>query len=207
MTKIQKLKDDVHTFSPSIYIQENPAETLVAKMYLAKSKDRSRQTERFGESFGDIYIEDNGLVAMHIGSEDGEAYVRGIGEYSSGTQKIRFLFGKSSLTFITTFEIVSKLMLITQVNSDSPYTTYGWCSDDDAYGGDTNMTVDNFQDMEGQTTFEIELELDCDNRKIRYINQRTKNRREMNVDIRKCPFPWQVGFCFYERGDFVRFLP
>jgi hypothetical protein len=70
------------------------------------------------------------------------------------------------------------------------------------------MTVDeNFQDMKGQTTFEIELQLDCDNRKISYVNQRTKNRREMNVDITKCPFPWQVRFYLYKAGDCVRFLP
>jgi hypothetical protein len=205
MTKVQKLKDDVHTFSPSIYIQEDPAETLVAKMYLATSKDRSRQTERFGESFGDIRIEENGLVAIHCGPNNCASFARGVGEYSSGTQNIRFLFKKSSLTFITWFEIISKRILTSQVRSAS---SYGWHSNDDVSFADADMIVDeNFQDMKGQTIFEIELQLDCDNRKISYVNQRTKNRREMNVNIKKCPFPWQVCFYLYEAGDSVRFLP
>jgi hypothetical protein len=60
--------------------------------------------------------------------------------------------------------------------------------------------------MKGQTRFAIELELDCDNQTISYVNQRTKKGREMIVDITKCPFPWQIRFCLYEVGDYVQFL-
>jgi hypothetical protein len=88
------------------------------------------------------------------------------------------------------------------------YEGYGWSNMDGIFGPNEDMLVDNnYQDMKDQTKFEIELELDCDNRKISYVNQGTKNRREMNVNISKCPFPWQVEFYMFAVGDYVRLLP
>jgi hypothetical protein len=132
--------------------------------------------------------------------------VRGSGEYSSGKHTIRFLFKKNDVEYITSFEVVSKLMPINGSNSN--YRLHGWSSLDEIYSCDDETIVDeHFQDMKDQNTFEIELQLDCDNRKISYINQETKNRREMNVNITKCPFPWQVEFYMFAVGDCVRLLP
>ena len=205
---LQKLKDDVDIFSPSICIQEDATQILVSRMYLSTVKQHLEQTEKFGNSFGDVRIEENGLLATHCGRENGTAFVLGIGEYSSGTHKIRFLFKKSSSTYVTSFKVVSKLMPIAGAKPKLLYKGYGWDSKDFCISDfDWKWRVKNFQDMRGQTTFEIEFQLDCDNRKISYTNQRTKNRRELNIDITKCPFPWQVSFYLYETGDCVRFLP
>jgi hypothetical protein len=92
--------------------------------------------------------------------------------------------------------------------SRSSYRCRGWSSDDGIENSDDEIVGDkNFRDMKGQTRFEIELQLDCDNRKISYVNQGTKKRREMNIDITKCPFPWQVLFYMYAVGDCVQLLP
>ncbi|CAF4244609.1 unnamed protein product [Rotaria sp. Silwood2] len=203
---LQKLKDDINTFSPSISIQENPEEILVAKIYVSTTLQQLRQQEKFREFFGSVRIEDNDFMAIHDGLQNGTAFVRGIGEYSSGTHKIRFLFKKNSLKYKTWFDIVSALRSISGTSEES-YESFGWSSDDDIYCTDDKMTGDeNFRDMKGQTSFEIELQLDCDNQKISYVNQRTNNQRELNVDIKKCSFPWQVRFYLFEVGDFVRLL-
>ncbi|CAF1178852.1 unnamed protein product [Rotaria sp. Silwood1] len=203
---LQQLKDDVNTFSSSIYMQENPKEILIAKMYVCKTLQQSTQQEKFGESFGPIRIENNSFLATHVGLKNSTAFVRGIGEYSSGTHKIRFLFQKNSLKYISSFDVVSALMSINGT-STLPYEGFGWSSDDDIYCPGGEITVDeNFRDMKGETSFEIELQLDCDNQKISYINQRTKNQRELNVDITKCPLPWQVRFYLFETGDWIRLL-
>jgi hypothetical protein len=203
---LQKLKGDMSAYSSSISIQEDRTQTVVGKLYVSTTNQPSRQIEKFGQFFDDIRIDDNGLLATHCGSYAGTALVRGIGEYSSGKHKIRFLFKKSSLRFITYFRVVSKLIPIGRENAN--YEGYGWSSRDEIYSPDNALIVDkNIRDMKDQTTFEIELQLDCDNRKISYINQGTKNRREMNVDITKCPFPWQVQFYMFEVGDCVQLLP
>jgi len=205
-TMLQKLKDDVNRCSPSIIIQEDQTQILVGKMYVSTTTRHSGQGERFGEVFGNIRIDNNGRLATHWGSEGSNACVRGIGEYSSGKHYIRFLFKKSDAVYITSFYVVSKLMPI--LGGNTTYECYGWSSHDDIYSSDEEMGEnENVQDMRGQTTFEIEFELDCDNRRISYVNQGTKNRREINVNITKCPFPWQVEFYLYEVGDSVQLLP
>ncbi len=203
---LQKLKDDTNLYSSSISIQEDRTQTVVGKLYVSTTNQSSRQIEKFGEFFGNIRIDNDGCLATYCGSRNGSALVRSIGEYSSGKHNIRFLFKKSSLTFITHFHVVSKLMPIGGKNTN--YKGYGWSSADDIDSPDNALIVDKkSRDMKDQTTFEIELQLDCDNRKISYINQGTKNRREMNVNITKCPFPWQVEFYMFAVGDCVQLLP
>ncbi len=206
-TILKKLKDDINTYSPSISIQEDQTQILIGKMsILTTAAQHSRQIERFGESIGDIRIDNNGRLATHCGPSDDKALVYGVGEYSLGKHYIRFLFKKNSTEYITSFVIVSKLMPISGEMSD--YEAYGWATNDGVYCPGVEMAVDkNFRDMNGRTTFKIELQLDCDNRKISYVNQRTKNRRELNVDTTRCPFPWQVRFYLYEAGDCVTLLP
>ena len=207
-TMLEKLKNDVKTPSSSIRIGEDPTQVLVAKIFLATSEQHSEPTERFGQSYGDILIKENGLVALQCGPKNSNTYVRGTGEYSSGKHNVRFLFKKGSITRDTSFHVISKSKLISEVTFKSFYQVYGWTSKDAAFPFDAEVPMpENFRDMSGQTTLEIEFHLDCDNRKISYVNQRTKNHRELKVDIRKCPFPWQVGFHLFEIGDYVRFLP
>jgi hypothetical protein len=143
-------------------------------------------------------------VAVQCGPKSDDTFVRGIGEYSSGRHNVRFLFKKSNIESGTWFSVVSKKIPISAYCNDR----FGWTSNDTAFPSNTKLPMEkSLQDMMGQTTFEIELHVDCDNRKISYVNRRTKNQRELKVDIKKCPFPWQLEFYLYEPGDCVRFLP
>ncbi|CAF3851009.1 unnamed protein product [Rotaria sp. Silwood1] len=141
------------------------------------------QDEKFGESIGNIRIEENGCVAIHMGSRRSDAFIRGICEYSLGKHKLRFL------------------------ETDMKISTYSWCSNDNTIPlhADSQVSKD-FRDMRYQTKFEIELLLDCDNQKIIYFNQQTKNKREMNIDVTICPFPWQLLFYPHAVEDCIQLI-
>ncbi len=86
-------------------------------------------------------------------------------------------FRKKSTTFTTWFDVGSKINPIWGKTANDG--VYGWLSDDSIYSDNVRMAVDkNYRAMKGQTRFVIELELDCDNQKISYINQETKTEEK-----------------------------
>jgi hypothetical protein len=196
----------MNTVSPLITIHEDSTK-LIGKISVTKATQFIEQEERFGESSGDVRIEMNGHKIIHGGQKRSEAFVRGTCEYSLGKHNIRFVVTRESTKYSMSFGIISKLKLIPQSEGDMERSTYGWKSNDEMMSSTAKMPVSKeFRDMRGQKTFEIELSLDCDNRKISYFNQKTKNRREMNVDITVCPFPWQLLFYLYDVGHCVQFV-
>jgi hypothetical protein len=206
-TMLEKLKRDVTTVSPSVAICQDPEETLVTKIYVSTTKQHIEQGERFGESFGNILICDSGRAARHTGPQKNYAFVRGTGEYSSGRHKIRFQVNKKNAVYLIFFGIISKLTLIPQNQNVMETTACGWYSSDGIVPSDGGLPVSkDFRDMKGQLKLDIELVLDCDNQMISYFNQQTKNTREMNVDTKKFPLPWQILFYLYDIEDSVRLL-
>jgi hypothetical protein len=115
---------------------------------------------------------------------------------------------KKNKEWVIFFGIISKLSTIPQSEYDMEKSAYGWYSDDGKILHNTSLPAagSNVRDLEGEIKYEIELLLDCDNQKISYFNQRTKNTREINVDIRICSFPWQLLFYLYDIGDQFRLL-
>lgn len=206
-SKLKKLKRDIANISPSINICEDSTKVLIAKMYISSMRQNLPQEERFEEFFGNIRIEDNGRVASYSGLGSSDAFVRGKGEYSKGKYQIRFIINKQTASYVMSFNIVSKSDPISKMSSNRKYSAYGWQTDDGVNKPDKNHEVNkNFEDLRGKTTLELELVIDCDNRKISYFNERTKQTRELNVNIDKCPFPWQVEFYLYDIGDRVQLL-
>ena len=205
---LQKLQDDLKDLFPTMYVSENSSQALVTAVHLSPWPKEINTIERFGESVGSVSIDERHLVAIHCGPNNGPALVRGTGEYTNGVHIIRFLFEKRSLTFITSFEISPKLMPLATSSSAGQYSCYGWFSNDDIIAPDADQRhYRKLRDMNGETSFEIELQLDCDNRKVSCTNLRTKNRAQLKIDITKCPFPWQIRFYMYAVGDYVRLLP
>jgi len=207
-TILEKLKCDVITVPPSIHVYEDSTKLLIGKLHVSSTKQNLIQEERFGEFVGDICIEDNGRVALYSGSYSSNSYVRGKEEYSNGKHKIRVIINKKTATYAMSFSIVSKSTPISQTTSDTEtHIAYGWYTDDDIHNPDSSYQVSkNFKDLQGETTFELELIIDCDNRKISYFNERTKNTHEMNVNIDICPFPWQLEFYLFYIGDRVQIV-
>ncbi len=51
------------------------------------------------------------------------------------------------------------------------------------------------------------IEIDCDNRKIGLINERTKKKFELQIDLERYPLPWQIVFSLNHYNDVVRLHP
>jgi hypothetical protein len=205
--KIEKLKCDFITVSPSARVCEDSTTIFINKIYVAVTKENLTQEERFGEVYRRISIEDNGRVALHSGRDSSIEYVRGKNQYSKGKHQIRLIINKRTASLVMSFNIVPTILAISSSPSDGEYHAYGWETDDGLIIPDSDYeTEKNFKDLQGETTFELQILLDCDNRKISYFNERTKNKHEMNVNIQKCPLPWQLEFYLFDVGDRVQLL-
>ncbi|CAF2784000.1 unnamed protein product [Rotaria sp. Silwood2] len=206
-TMLEKLKRHVTSISRLINIYEDPTKILVAKICISETKSYLKQNEKFGESVRNILIEDHGYVAIHTDSKRCEGFARGICEYSSGKHKIQFVLKQTTAEYYCLFGIMSKTKSIPQTEAEMKTSTYGWCTNDKAVSphGCSQVSKD-FRDMKCQIKFEIELFLDCDNQKIIYFNQQTKNTREMNVDVAVCSFPWQLLFYLYDVEDRIQLI-
>ncbi len=206
-TKLEKLKSDVNGVSSSARICKDSTKVFISKIYVSATKENLAQEERFGEFFGNIRIEDNGCVALYNGSNISSAYVRGKNEYSKGKHQIQFIIHKRTASFVMSFNIVSKLTPVSRTSSLKPPITYGWHTDDGLNYPDKDRQIKkSFKDFQGETIFELQILLDCDNRKISYFNEKTKNTHEMNVNIDLCPFPWQLEFYLFDIGDRVQLV-
>ncbi len=205
---LEKLQRDLNTPSSSITISEDPTKTLIARMIFSVSKPQTEFDEIFGDFRGQVRIENNGHAVRHCGEKRSDAFVRGIGEYSSGKYKIQFIVNKQATSSDILFGIVSKRMPLPRLLNEMEYSIFGWWSNDETYPRNIGLSTNkNSRDLKGEPRFEIELLLDCDNQIISYFNERTKAKRELNVDIKKCPFPWQLVFNLYNGGDQVRLIP
>ena len=166
------------------------------------------EKEYFGESFGPISIMHDGYFAFHTDSKYEDAFVRGIHEYSSGNHRIQFVMKVNESAFSRFFGILSKSKSIPQNEDDLYQAIYGWYTDDNIVSpGLKRPNRQDIVDMKDKTSLEIDLILDCDNRVISYINQETKLIREINIDTKICPFPWQILFYLFGVNDSVGLIP
>lgn len=203
---LDEIKTNVNT-SPTIIIGEDSTKTFIAKIFASVSKQQMKFDDLFGELHGQVRIENDGRLVRHYGEKRSAAFVRGSNVYSSGQHKIQFIANKKPLSRDILFGIVSKRMILPQSWDGLEYSAFGWWSNDETYPQNIGFVSSrNLRDLKGETTFEIELLLDCDNHRISYYNGRTKLKRVLNVDIKKCPLPWQLVFNLYNGGDQVRLI-
>jgi hypothetical protein len=71
---------------------------------------------------------------------------------------------------------------------------------------DYSYDINVERDLNGKTSFTIQLFLDCDHRKIQYYNEDTKNKLEINIKLKICPFPWRIFVYLYSYGDRIQLL-
>lgn len=197
--KIESLKKDLTTLNLSLILHEDLKTVLIPKIELSSLKQQIFPDDMFSRSVGDIYIEDNGQLAIHGLKKRSDAFLCGRNEYTTGKHKIRFIINKKDPEYLTTFGIAS-------MHSQS--SVYGWSSDDQTVGGKYSQTQNylNQQDMKDEIILQIELTIDCDKKKISYLNERTRCTKEINVDMNSCPFPWQLYFYLYDINDRIRLL-
>lgn len=207
-SQLEKLKSAVNNVSPLANICEDSTKVFINKIYVSVTKQTLVQEERFGEFFGKIHIEDNGHAALHSGTTRSNGYVRGNGEYSKGKHQIRFIVNKKSAEYVMSFNITSRSIPMSSASVRGKRITYGWHTDDGINSPDNERQKykKGFKDLQGEIKFELQIVLDCDNRKISYFNERTKNTHEMDVNIDLCPFPWQLEFYLFDVGDRVELV-
>ena len=206
-TRLDQLKEDARAISSLGYICEDSSNVFIKKIYISDTNPFSVSEERFGEVAGNIRIENEGRMAVYSGLDRSGTYVRGRTEYSTGQHRIAFVMKKRSASFVMSFNVVSKSIPISRTLYTGRRVIYGWHTDDGVNNPDGNyLPKKTFQDFRGELSFELQLILDCDNRKVSYFNQRTKNTHEMNVNTVICPFPWQIEFYLFDVGDQIELI-
>ncbi|CAF2724335.1 unnamed protein product [Rotaria sp. Silwood2] len=206
---LEQFKYDLTILSPSIILHQDHNQTLINNISILKMDQQSILNETLISFSNEIQFDNNHHIAMHCGPYRTPAYISGTQEYSLGQHQIRLFISKMTHEFILSFNIMSKLMSLSSnlSDSDSKYLTYGWQSDDCVNPSQCILSgTKNCRDLKGKTKFYITLFIDCDKQKINYFNEKTKQRREINVDIETCPLPWKLYFYLYDVGDSVRLL-
>lgn len=112
------------------------------------------------------------------------------GEYSSGDHLFRFKMEYNDPKSLLIVGIVSA----TSTGEESPQrnpTFYGWCADNLVYlHGVAHAHYKEYKhDIGNNDTFQ--LTIDCHQKIIRLINERTRRTDELTVDLEKCPLPWK----------------
>jgi len=205
--QLEQIKHDVTNLSPMLTVYEDQTRVLIPQLNISKELQHKILKEKLVSSSNVIHFDEQRHTAMHCGHERTPAYVYGTQEYTSGLHEIQLLMSKKTNEFILSFNIISKLMEISNDSFQSEFCAYGWQSDD-CVNPSKYLSVNEkiVLDLKGKTRFHLRLFIDCDKQMIRYFNEKTKRSKEIHVNIEKCPFPWKLYFYLYDVGDTIRLL-
>lgn len=167
--------------------------------------ESSTSNEIFDKYIGDIRIEDCGCVAVH-GSSLSSGEVRGKQEYSSGKRKLRLKIERNPSRTAIIIGIISKSTPI-RSNSQRASSFYGWASTGHYYRcGFLQNSVDPFLIYANNENDIIALTINADDQSIQYTNERTTDTKHLNIDTKRCPFPWQLSVNLAGDNDQLRIL-
>lgn len=198
MEKLEKCTKDLLTPS-SINVQEEISDTpFIQKLVVMTS-----ESEFFERSAGKVKINDNGQVV--IAEAGGASTVRCRGEYSLGQHQFRFQLEQKSASNWMFFGIVSKNTPMQEISYTTP-TTFGWITNNYVIRCDPGQKGYNGYQSDMEQNDTIELSIDCNRHTISLTNIRTNKKHELDVDLTKCPFPWQLHFGLHYENDRIRCL-
>lgn len=204
---LEKLAYDFNHLCPAITLQQDDNHLRIPRLVIDQMNRYSIFNESLISDSKYIQFDDQHHLAMHYGPYRIPVYITGTREYSTGQHQIRFFIRKKTNAFTLSFNIMSKLMDLSSTDDVQQYLTYGWQSDDCINPSQSYPLKEKIQaDLRGKTKFHIRLLLDCDNHTVAYVNEKTKRRKELHVDLNKCPLPWKLHFYLYDVGDTVRLL-
>ncbi|CAF3388530.1 unnamed protein product [Rotaria sp. Silwood2] len=200
MEQLEHLKENF--VSPSSVVLEEEPGTFIAKIQV---KDLETLGKKFENVYGNIQIQDGGLLAIGYNNNSQISQVRSKGEYSGGIHKIQMKIEQYSNGFLF-FGISSKSARM-QYNSCTLPSSYGWTAGKNAVyinGQCFNNYEEYASDYKLNDT--VELELDCYRRLIRIRNDRSNKQYELPIDLQKCPFPWILNINLQNNGDRLRIV-
>ncbi|CAF4622065.1 unnamed protein product [Rotaria sp. Silwood1] len=189
--------------SSSMNIQEEKPITHVSvdqNLILLSQKD-----DRFSLCTDHVKILDNGQLIIHDSTKF-DASIIGYQEYSQGEHKLLFHIEHMTSDERIFFGIVSKHTSLNQ-NSYMDSSAHGWSGYNNVYlNGKSMPTLNGYLDNMKMNDF-IELTIDCDKQKIFLWHSRQIYKNKLPVDIRTCPFPWQLLISCHNPNDTIRILP
>ncbi|CAF1643938.1 unnamed protein product [Adineta ricciae] len=158
--------------------------------------------DSFCQSIGDIQYDPHTRTILH-GPKSGDATIRGILEFTSGTHRFRFQIGKLGIPKWVFFGIISKNTPLQATLYKTP-TAYGWAGHHQVWlNGNHYHQYDGFR-FEMNNNDVIELSVDCDRRSIRLTNESLAMQHELEVALGRCPFPWVLYIGLYGAKDEIR---
>jgi hypothetical protein len=197
--QLNKLKDDLTKLPTFDIQQEENVIPLISRISIDISNN-----EVFERTLDNIELEDNDQAVVH-GQINNYATARGKSEYLCGQHRLRLKIEEYNSSKWIFVGIISKDVLMKGTSVNTP-SIYGWAGADQVYiNGFLNSSYNKYQ-SDIQKNDILELFIDCDERKICLRNERTHSSYELNVDLNKCPFPWQLNVIMYFAGDRIRFL-
>ena len=135
-----------------------------------------------------VRIEEYGQLAIHDAST-AEIELRGKNEYTSGCHEIRLRIEKSTNNWM--FVGINSKSTPLQNNSYATRSACGWATNNNFWcNGDSSTNTSTRIEMAMKDI--IILIVDCENRKIFMINERTNGHYELQGNVDNCPFPWQL---------------
>jgi polyhydroxyalkanoate synthesis regulator phasin len=198
--EINKLKNQLVKSSTFYIHQDKNIIPFISKIYIDVLHN-----EVFDITLGNVELEDNDQVVVH-GPTDSYATVRGKGEYVSGEHRLRLKIEEYHSSKWIFIGIISKNVSITE-NSINNRSIYGWAGPDQLYVNGIYASGFEKYRSDIQKNDILELLIDCDKRKINLMNERTHSSHELDINLSKCPFPWQLNLTMYFAGDRIRLLP
>ncbi|CAF3303296.1 unnamed protein product [Rotaria socialis] len=173
-------------------------------IYIRDEQQYSDNT--FGSIHGSLNLSDNKRVVTKTGNDE-HATCRCTSLFDCGTHTLRFALEQHGASLFFFFGVLSSTAPQT-----APYQTaksvYGWqvwTQNGVVLDGSTQKGFGGYT-CKYQKGDIISCVIDCDKRKIRHTNERTKNTFELDVDVGKCALPWQLLFELYYPNDCVRLL-
>lgn len=205
--KLQKLKQDFYTLS-SIQIRKiENNECPISKLVINQQQQQQTLTDDdFQQTVGKMSIsEQNKLITHNVTNQF--AFVRGRRDYSQGQHSFCFKIENISSGKWAFFGVISKSASNQITNNRPTPKSYGFSGDHVVWLDGKLLKNLNGYNSDFRINDTIVLFIDCDLRKLTLTNQRTNTRLPIDVDIDKCPFPWQLCLgLYYAPGESIRMI-
>lgn len=200
--KIEDLKKELNVPTNVRIKQDGGSTSFIPKISLEEDPTGH---EIFDKILGGISIEENGQVVTHD-STTAHAAVRGKDEYSSGQHRLRLQIERLGAQKWILFGIISKSAPFTpEALYNSPYSC-DWGGHDGVFTNGTYQRGLNGYKTDIEVNDVVTLFIDCNRRKISRTNERTGSNQELDIDLTKCPFPWQLSLNIYDPETRIRIL-